>query len=86
MLLIDEAAMVDSQTLARLIAHADQRGAKLVLVGDPEQLPELEAGGLFRALAERTEPIYLHEVIRHHHELDRARREADPRRARGGGV
>ncbi|MDP9270798.1 MAG: relaxase domain-containing protein [Chloroflexota bacterium] len=70
-LLVDEAAMVDSQTLARLIAQTDQAGAKLVLVGDPEQLPELEAGGLFRAIAERTEPIYLHEVIRHHHELDR---------------
>lgn len=70
-LLVDEAAMVDSQTLARLIAHTDQAGAKLVLVGDPEQLPELEAGGLFRAIAERTEPVYLHEVIRHYHELDR---------------
>ncbi len=71
-LLVDEAAMVDSQTLARLIDHTDQAGAKLVLVGDPEQLPELEAGGLFRAIAERTEPINLHEVIRQRHELDRS--------------
>lgn len=70
-LLIDEAAMVDSATLARLIGHADQAGAKLVLVGDPAQLPELEAGGLFSALAERGEPIQLTEVIRHNHELDR---------------
>ncbi|HEY8640428.1 MAG TPA: MobF family relaxase, partial [Solirubrobacterales bacterium] len=70
-LLIDEAAMVDSQTLARLIAHAHSAEAKLVLVGDPQQLPELEAGGLFRAIAERSEPIYLREVIRHHRELDR---------------
>jgi len=69
-LLIDEAAMVDSGTLARLIAHADRADAKLVLVGDPEQLRELQAGGLFRALAERSEPIDLREVIRHRHELD----------------
>ena len=69
-LLIDEAAMVDSQTLARLIDHAHSAEAKLVLVGDPAQLPELEAGGLFSALADRSNPIYLREVIRHHHELD----------------
>ena len=70
-LLVDEAGMVSSADLARLIHHAEQVGAKLVLVGDPEQLGEIEAGGLFRALAERTEPIRLDEVIRHEHELDR---------------
>jgi conjugative relaxase-like TrwC/TraI family protein len=70
-LLIDEAGMVDSATLARLVSHAERAQAKLVLVGDPEQLGEIEAGGLFRALAERGEPIHLDEVIRHRHELDR---------------
>ena len=70
-LLIDEAGMVDSVTLARLISHAERAQAKLVLVGDPEQLGEIEAGGLFRALAERGEAIHLDEVIRHRHELDR---------------
>jgi conjugative relaxase-like TrwC/TraI family protein len=70
-LLIDEAGLVDSATLARLISHADQAEAKLVLIGDPEQLGEIEAGGLFRALAERSDPIYLDQVIRHRHELDR---------------
>ena len=70
-LLVDEAGMVDSATLARLICHAEQANAKLVLVGDPEQLGEIEAGGLFRALAERSDPIFLDEVIRHRHEADR---------------
>lgn len=70
-LLIDEAGMVDSATLARLVAHAEAAEAKLVLIGDPEQLGEIEAGGLFRAVAERSEPIRLDEVIRHEHELDR---------------
>jgi conjugative relaxase-like TrwC/TraI family protein len=70
-LLIDEAGMVDSATLARLIDHAERADAKLVLVGDPEQLGEIEAGGLFRAIADRAEPIVLDEVIRHEHELDR---------------
>jgi conjugative relaxase-like TrwC/TraI family protein len=70
-LLVDEAGMVDSATLARLISHAERAQAKLVLVGDPEQLGEIEAGGLFRAIAERTDAIHLDEVIRHKHELDR---------------
>ena len=70
-LLIDEAGMVDSATLARLVSHAERAEAKLVLVGDPEQLGEIDAGGLFRAIADRADPIRLEEVIRHEHELDR---------------
>jgi AAA domain len=69
--LVDEAGMVGSEDLARLISHADDAGAKLVLVGDPEQLGEIEAGGLFAALGKRSEPVYLDEVIRHNHALDR---------------
>lgn len=70
-LLIDEAGMVDSATLARLVSHAERAEAKLVLLGDPEQLGEIDAGGLFRAIADRADPIRLEEVIRHEHELDR---------------
>jgi conjugative relaxase-like TrwC/TraI family protein len=70
-LLVDEAGMVDSASLARLVDHADRSGAKLVLVGDPAQLGEIEAGGLFAAIACRSEQIHLDEVIRHRHDLDR---------------
>jgi conjugative relaxase-like TrwC/TraI family protein len=70
-LLIDEAGMVDTATLARLIDHADRADAKLVLVGDPAQLGEIEAGGFFAAIAARSEEIRLDEVIRHRHDLDR---------------
>jgi conjugative relaxase-like TrwC/TraI family protein len=70
-LLVDEAGMVDSASLGRLIDHAARSGAKLVLVGDPAQLGEIEAGGLFAAIARRSEAIHLDEVIRHRHELDR---------------
>jgi hypothetical protein len=70
-LVVDEAGMVPSADLARLASHAERAEAKLVLVGDPEQLGEIEAGGLFRAVAERTEPICLDEVVRHRHELER---------------
>jgi conjugative relaxase-like TrwC/TraI family protein len=70
-LLVDEAGMVDSATLARLIDHAHAADAKLVLVGDPAQLGEIEAGGLFASIVSRTEPVVLDEVIRHNHDLDR---------------
>jgi conjugative relaxase-like TrwC/TraI family protein len=70
-LMIDEAGMVDSATLARLIDHAQAAEAKLVLIGDPAQLGEIEAGGLFASLVDRSDPIVLDEVIRHSHELDR---------------
>jgi conjugative relaxase-like TrwC/TraI family protein len=68
---VDEAGMVDSRALARLIAHAQEAEAKLVLIGDPAQLGEIEAGGLFAALVARTKPVVLGEVIRHRGELER---------------
>ncbi len=49
----DEAAMIGTRKLARLLDHAHQVQAKVVLVGDPHQLPEIEAGGAFSALADR---------------------------------
>jgi ATP-dependent exoDNAse (exonuclease V) alpha subunit len=50
-LIVDEAGMLGTRPLARLLAHARAADAKLVLVGDHHQLPELTAGGAFRALA-----------------------------------
>jgi conjugative relaxase-like TrwC/TraI family protein len=49
---VDEAAMVGSRTLATLARLAEDAGAKLVLTGDHRQLPEIDAGGGFRLLAE----------------------------------
>lgn len=70
-LLVDEAGMVDSATLARLIRHAEEARARIVLVGDYEQLQEIEAGGLFRAIAGRSDPVHLDEVIRHRFDAER---------------
>ncbi|MCB8878392.1 Ti-type conjugative transfer relaxase TraA [Acidisoma silvae] len=50
---IDEAGMVSSAQLARFVEAVDRAGAKLVLVGDPEQLQPINAGAAFRAIAER---------------------------------
>ena len=52
-LVVDEAGMVGTRDLASLIELTRRERVKLVLVGDPAQLPEIDAGGLFAALAER---------------------------------
>jgi AAA domain len=49
-LVVDEAGMVGSRKLGRLLAHAEQARAKVVLVGDDRQLAPIDAGGGFRAL------------------------------------
>jgi ATP-dependent exoDNAse (exonuclease V) alpha subunit len=49
--LVDEAAMVGTRALSKLWAAAGRSGVKLVLVGDNRQVPEIEAGGAFGALA-----------------------------------
>lgn len=52
-LVVDEAGMVGSRQMERVLTHAAEAGAKVVLVGDPEQLQAIEAGAAFRALADR---------------------------------
>jgi conjugative relaxase-like TrwC/TraI family protein len=49
-LVVDEAGMLGSRKLARLLDHAEQAEAKVVLVGDDRQLAAIDAGGGFRAL------------------------------------
>ncbi|HWT94839.1 MAG TPA: MobF family relaxase [Solirubrobacteraceae bacterium] len=70
-LVVDEAGMVGSRDLRRLADEAEAVAAKLVLVGDDHQLPEIEAGGAFRGLAERLGAVELHQTRRQEHEWDR---------------
>ncbi|HEV8166776.1 MAG TPA: AAA family ATPase, partial [Actinomycetota bacterium] len=49
-LVVDEAGMVGSRKLTRLLEHAQRDGAKVVLVGDDRQLAAIDAGGGFHAL------------------------------------
>jgi Ti-type conjugative transfer relaxase TraA len=52
-LVIDEAGMVGTRQLERVLSHATEVGAKVVLVGDPQQLQAIEAGAAFRSIHER---------------------------------
>jgi Ti-type conjugative transfer relaxase TraA len=71
-LVVDEAGMVGTRQLARLLDHAEQQSVKVVLVGDPHQLPEIDAGGLFRALATRLPAIELTHNRRQSHGWEQA--------------
>ena len=63
-LVVDEAGMVGSRQMSRVLSAARDAGAKLVLVGDPEQLQAIEAGAAFRALAERHGAAEITEIRR----------------------
>ena len=58
---VDEAGMLGTRQLAELVDAVTRARGKLVLVGDHRQLPELQAGGSFRALARGPDAIRLEE-------------------------
>jgi ATP-dependent exoDNAse (exonuclease V) alpha subunit len=51
--ILDEAAMLGTRKLARLMHHASRAHAKLILIGDDKQLASIDTGGGFRALRQR---------------------------------
>ncbi|MGO6798625.1 Ti-type conjugative transfer relaxase TraA, partial [Rhizobium ruizarguesonis] len=61
---IDEGGMVGSRQLARFVDEVKRAGAKLVLVGDHEQLQAIGAGAPFRAIAEAVGHAQLSDVRR----------------------
>ena len=65
-LVIDEAGMVGTRQMERVLSHAADAGAKVVLVGDPQQLQAIEAGAAFRAIHERYGGVEITEVRRQH--------------------
>jgi len=69
---VDEAGMVGTRDLDQIASACQAAGAKLVLVGDDRQLPEIDAGGAFRGLAERLGALELGEVRRQRDAADRA--------------
>jgi len=60
---VDEAGMVGTRQLESLVARAAAARAKVVLVGDPAQLPAIDAGGALAGLARR---LGHHELTENH--------------------
>ncbi len=77
---LDEAGMVASEQLSRIVQEVERRGAKLVLVGDAMQLQPIEAGAGFRAIVETIGYAELSEIWR---QVDPAMRRASVAFARG---
>ena len=70
-LVIDEAGMVGTRQLERVMSHAADAGAKVVLVGDPQQLQAIEAGAAFRSIHERHGGAEIGEVRRQRQDWQR---------------
>ncbi|WP_395445115.1 Ti-type conjugative transfer relaxase TraA [Caulobacter sp. UC70_42] len=70
-LVIDEAGMIGSRQMERLLSAATSAGAKVVLVGDPEQLQAIEAGAAFRSIAERHSHVEITQVRRQNEDWQR---------------
>jgi hypothetical protein len=69
---VDEAGMVGTRQLAAVADLVEGAEGKLILIGDDRQLPEIDAGGLFRALATRLPTVELTDNIRQQHPWERA--------------
>ena len=63
-LVVDEAAMISTEALARVAAGAKQAGAKLILAGDDKQLSSIERGGMFETLRQSHGAAILKDVQR----------------------
>jgi Ti-type conjugative transfer relaxase TraA len=61
---MDEAGMVASKQMAGFVDAVVGAGAKIVLVGDPEQLQPIEAGAAFRAIVDRIGYAELESIYR----------------------
>ncbi|MGY2909722.1 Ti-type conjugative transfer relaxase TraA [Bradyrhizobium sp. URHC0002] len=70
-LVIDEAGMVGTRQLERVLSHAAEAGAKIVLVGDIRQLQAIEAGAAFRSIHERHGGAEIGEVRRQREDWQR---------------
>ncbi|HME24406.1 MAG TPA: AAA family ATPase [Acetobacteraceae bacterium] len=61
---VDEAAMLESRVTGELLAEARRTGAKVILAGDDRQLASIERGGLFSELRQRHGSAQISEITR----------------------
>lgn len=66
-IIVDEAGMVRTADLDRLVDHAQRSRWRLVLVGDPHQLQAVGRGGMFAELCETGRTVELDRLHRFEH-------------------
>lgn len=64
LVVVDEAGMVDTISLARVVDHVVDRGGSVRLVGDDQQLAAVNAGGVLRDIATTHGAVELTELMR----------------------
>ena len=69
--ILDEAAMIDTKLFAEVTGQAKKAGAKLIPVGDDRQLSSIDRGGMFGVLKDRYGAAELTQVRRQHKKDDR---------------
>lgn len=70
-LVVDESGMAESRLLAPVLDLVEQANAKAILIGDPQQLPAVGAGGLLAGIVAREGAVVLTENRRQHDPLER---------------
>ncbi|SCC95170.1 putative Conjugative relaxase domain protein [Thiomonas sp. X19] len=70
-IVLDEAGMVGSRKMARLLLAVEQSGAQLKLIGDPRQLQPIDAGGAFRTMISEAGAAQINTVQRQQSAADR---------------
>jgi Ti-type conjugative transfer relaxase TraA len=76
LVIVEEAAMLDTHIYARVMRQAAEKGAKVVLAGDDRQQGSVERGGLFTELKERYGSVVISKVRRQEAEWQRTASEA----------
>jgi conjugative relaxase-like TrwC/TraI family protein len=71
LIIIDEASVLPSAHLARLMQLADARDCKMLIAGDQEQLTAVEGGGAMRLLARENGYVQLAQPVRFEQEWER---------------
>jgi hypothetical protein len=70
--IVDEAAMMDSCVTGEVLGEARRSGAKVIFAGDDRQLASIERGGLFSELRQRHGAAEITEITRQRSDWQRA--------------
>ncbi|GAB4084034.1 hypothetical protein GCM10028784_06640 [Myceligenerans cantabricum] len=76
LVILDEATLAGTRTLDRIVSHATETGAKVLLVGDWAQLQAVNAGGAFSLLVQHRDDLTgdvpeLLDIHRFHHDWEK---------------
>jgi len=71
-IVLDEAGMVDTRTLHKLLGHVETAGAKIVLVGDSRQLEAVSSASTLHMLTQHLGSARLEQIARQRSTEDRA--------------